>query len=89
MEKSEHSKTVTLSPPEMTILTDHPSRATDDAPDFLGLESRLAVVFDILRHKQTHCPVTVAVYGDWGTGKTSAMRWLETKLKKWNDIDKD
>ena len=49
------------------------------------MESRLAVVLDILRHKQTHCPITIAIYGDWGTGKTSAMHWLESQLDKWND----
>ena len=71
-------------PPEMTILADHPARAEASSPDLLGLESRLSAVFDILRHKNTSCPITIAVYGDWGTGKTSAMRWLETKLSHWN-----
>ena len=60
-------------PPEMTILADHPARAETSSPDLLGLESRLSAVFDILRHKNTSCPITIAVYGDWGTGKTSAM----------------
>lgn len=88
MVKPGHPKAVSVTSPEITILTDHPSRATEESPDLLGLESRLAIIFDILRHKQTHCPITVAVYGDWGTGKTSAMRWLETKLKEWNNVDK-
>jgi hypothetical protein len=26
----------------------------------------------------------MALYGDWGTGKTSAMRWLESQLQIWN-----
>ncbi|MFZ2644394.1 MAG: P-loop NTPase fold protein [Verrucomicrobiia bacterium] len=73
-------------PPEMTVLADHPSRANNESPDYLGLESRLSAVFDIVRHKQTRCPITVAIYGDWGTGKTSAMRWLETQLRQWNTI---
>ena len=72
--------------PEMTILSDHPSRAGERSPDLLALEGRLASVFDILRHKNTECPVTVAIYGDWGTGKTSAMRWLETQLCTWNEL---
>ena len=70
-------------PPEMTILSDHPSESSGD--DFLSLESRLAVVLDILRHKNTRCPITVAIYGDWGTGKTSAMHWLESQLEVWNE----
>ena len=68
----------------MTILADHPARSTFVAPDLLGLDSRLSAVFDILRHKETNCPITIGIYGDWGTGKTSAMRWLETELRNWN-----
>jgi hypothetical protein len=75
---------VALAPPEMTILADHPSKSAEESPDLLNLESRLAVVLDILRHRQTNCPITVAIYGDWGTGKTSAMRWLERQLQAWN-----
>ncbi len=71
----------------MTVLSDHPARGGADQPDHLQLESRLSAVFDILRHKQTRCPITIAIYGDWGTGKTSAMRWLETQLKAWNRGD--
>lgn len=67
-----------MAPPKMTILADHPSRSEED--DFLDLESRLGVVFDILRHRQTRAPITIAIYGDWGTGKTSAMHWLARRL---------
>lgn len=70
--------------PEMTILADHPSRDDEVSPDMFHLESRLSVAFDVLRHRQTQCPITIAVYGDWGTGKTSAMRWLESRLNEWN-----
>ncbi len=86
-------------PPMITILSDHASQdrgaetmgddaiATQADKDQLNLETRLASTFDILRHKNTRCPLAVAVYGDWGTGKTSAMRWLETRLKEWNQLD--
>jgi hypothetical protein len=86
-------------PPKITILSDHASQdrceqemANDAAAtladkDRLNLEKRLASTFDILRHKNTRCPLAVAVYGDWGTGKTSAMRWLETRLHEWNKLD--
>lgn len=69
----------------MTILSDHPSQSSTD--DFLRMESRLAVVLDILRHRHTRCPITIAIYGDWGTGKTSAMHWLERNLDEWNKLD--
>jgi Leucine-rich repeat (LRR) protein len=78
-----------MQPPQMTILADHPAASSTAAPDLLGLESRLAVVFDILRHKETNCPITIGVYGDWGTGKTSAMRWLEAELKAWNQKNEE
>lgn len=86
-------------PPQITILSDHASQdrsedqmandsvATLADKDQLNLETRLASTFDILRHKNTRCPLAVAVYGDWGTGKTSAMRWLETRLNEWNTLD--
>jgi Leucine-rich repeat (LRR) protein len=80
--------TFKVAPPRMTILSDHPSRSAAHSPDLLALEGRLASVFDILRHRNTECPVTVAIYGDWGTGKTSAMRWLETQLCAWNKLPK-
>ena len=63
--------------PRMTVLADHAVVSSADIPDLLNLESRLAVLLDILRHRNTRCPITVAIYGDWGTGKTSAMRWLK------------
>ncbi|MBX3741086.1 MAG: hypothetical protein KF712_08860 [Akkermansiaceae bacterium] len=81
-----------VEPPRMTILSDHP---VDDSPDDLSLHdnlelsSRLSAIFDILRHKETKCPLTIAIYGDWGTGKTSAMKWLAAKLSEWNTMNND
>ncbi len=68
--------------PMMTILSDLSLK--DAEGDALNMGSRLAVAYDILRHEKTQSPMTIAVYGDWGTGKTSAMRWLESQLKEWN-----
>ena len=84
--------------PKITILSDHPAQDRDKGTgigevehiadrDLLTLESRLSPVFDILRHKNTRSPLTIAIYGTWGTGKTSAMRWLETRLGEWNSPD--
>ncbi len=38
-----------------------------------------------MRHPRTETPLAIAVYGEWGTGKTSAMKWLEARLRDWND----
>jgi hypothetical protein len=68
----------------MTILPDYPAGLLAEYSDLLGLKSRLGLgtVHDILRHGNTRCRITVAIYGDWGTGKTSAMRWLEPQTSR-------
>jgi len=81
-----------VAPPQMTILSDHAILREDDKPDdrehdFFMLHSRLGAVYDIIRHKNTRAPLAVAVYGDWGAGKSSAMRWLIDQLDTWNNED--
>ncbi len=81
-------------PPKITILADHPILREDDPDDLFEedqfqLEAKLGAVFDILRHKSTQTPIAVAVYGDWGTGKSSAMRWLQCQLNEWNKVAPD
>lgn len=87
-------------PPEITILSDHASHdrgedtfekgsfALQADSDRLELHTRLASIYDILRHRNTRCPLAIAIYGDWGSGKTSAMRWLESRLHEWNKVEK-
>src|SRR5690606_8577689 len=74
-----------LEPPRMTVLSDQPLRSADAHLDALTLAVKLGPVYDILRHPDTRTPLAIAVYGDWGTGKTSAMRWLEGLLLEWNE----
>jgi len=74
----------------MTILSDHPILREDEPsaarePDSFLLASRLGAVFDIIRHRGTRPPLAIAVYGDWGTGKSSAMRWLSEELIRWSE----
>lgn len=73
-----------LAPPRMTVLSDRPLRAAEAHHDSLNLAVKLGPIYDIIRHPDTQTPLAVAVYGDWGTGKTSAMKWLEGLLHKWN-----
>ncbi len=78
--------------PEVTILSDHAilgptgSAKAGDNPESDGfdLDTRLAAAFDILRHRSTQTPITIAIYGDWGTGKSSGMRYLQDRLAQWN-----
>lgn len=83
------SKDRALEPPRMTILSDHPILRVDEEeahrePDSFTLHSRLGAVYDIIRHKNTRAALAIAVYGDWGTGKSSAMRWLSDQLGRWS-----
>ncbi len=74
----------------MTILSDLAvaNRDRDDSePDQLKLEIRVGPAFDIIRHKGTDTPLAVAVTGTWGSGKTSAMRWLKSGLERWSEKD--
>lgn len=67
---------------------------TDDPFNF---RYKLGPVFDILRYrdpvpkgkgkaeqKDIRTPMAILISGGWGTGKTSAMKWLEKCLKDWN-----
>jgi predicted KAP-like P-loop ATPase len=67
------------------LLNDHPIESDrENSPDLLDLHERLGAPLDILRHPATRTPFTIALYCDWGTGKTSAMRWLHSQLVVWN-----
>lgn len=75
-------------PPLFSLLSDHPIESdAEKCDDLLDLHERLRVHLDTLRHPGTRTPFSIALYGDWGTGKTSAMRWLECQLLIWNDSD--
>ncbi|TKJ36730.1 MAG: hypothetical protein CEE38_10520 [Planctomycetes bacterium B3_Pla] len=80
-------------PPELAVLTDHPLTAEDTketfADDPFNFRYKLGPVFDILRDTSTKTPAAILISGGWGTGKTSAMKWLEYLLKEWNEkLDK-
>ncbi len=72
-----------LQPPEFTVLGDAPLASKDTAADSFDLGLRVGPIYDILRHPATPTPMTIAIYGDWGAGKTSAMKWLEGQLTAW------
>ena len=59
------------------VLPDLPT--TEDHLDF---EASAAVLAGIVSDKDTATPITVGVFGTWGTGKTSLMRMIEAALIK-------
>jgi hypothetical protein len=75
-------------PPELNVLTDHPltPEQTEEAfeADTFDFRYKLGPLYDILRSPETKTPMAVLISGDWGTGKTSAMSWIEGLLQKWN-----
>jgi len=72
--------------PELTVLTDHPLTPVEAfEADTFNLRYKLGPVFDILRHPSTKTPTAILISGGWGTGKTSAMKWLQGLLEKWKD----
>ncbi|MFB3135351.1 MAG: P-loop NTPase fold protein, partial [Rhodospirillales bacterium] len=81
-DKTEKIRERLLEDPRLTVVSDH--AIADVAADNFDLPLRIGPVYDILRHPDTVTPLAVAIYGDWGAGKTSAMLWLENRLKDWS-----
>ncbi|MEW6255564.1 MAG: P-loop NTPase fold protein [Pseudomonadota bacterium] len=71
---------------KMTVFghSDHPLK--DMAADRLGLAPYAQSLSDFIRSCDT--PLTVAIQGDWGTGKTSLMHMVEGALSNSPDADK-
>ena len=81
--KQEHNKFAAREP-ELTVLTDQPLEPNETYRDSFNLRYRFGPVYDILRHPDTRTPMTIAVYGNWGAGKTTAMKWLHGLIDEWN-----
>ncbi|WP_135080002.1 P-loop NTPase fold protein [Terasakiella sp. SH-1] len=70
--------------PTITALSDAPIKEQLADNDKFRLTRTMGPVLDILRHKNTQTPLSVAVYGTWGSGKSTAMHWLAEGLEEWN-----
>lgn len=60
------------------LVTDKPLAAED--PDYLGFREVAWGLSNYLRNKATKPPLTVAITGAWGTGKSSLMNLLHADL---------
>ena len=58
------------------ILDDQPA-----AQDYLDFNSYVQALKELVIHSSTKTPLTLGIFGRWGTGKTTLMRMLERELK--------
>ncbi len=70
--------------PKIAVLSDNPISLGEMNKDTFHLSYHLGPIYDIIRHEDTQMPLTIGVYGKWGCGKTTAMRWLDDALRLWN-----
>lgn len=84
-EPEKRFKKLAETPPVLPVISDHPIDREKAFDDRFDLCLRLGPVFDIIRHPKTPTPAAIAIYGDWGTGKTSSMEWLEGLINEWNE----
>ncbi|MGP3981249.1 KAP family P-loop NTPase fold protein [Streptomyces sp. KR80] len=60
------------------LLSDRPIEA--DSADRLGYGVSADALADLMDHQETETPLTVAITGPWGSGKTSMARLVEQRL---------
>lgn len=48
--------------------------------DHIGFKPYVQSLARMIRHKETSTPLTIGIYGPWGTGKTSFMMQLENEI---------
>ena len=63
--------------PVPVVLPDVPD--PDDKLDFAPYANTLR---DIILNPNTQTPLTIGIFGSWGSGKTSLMKMIEAGLKR-------
>lgn len=66
-------------PLELSLLNDQPAFQGAQS-DLLGREPAIAQLANLIRRSHSAAPFTVAVYGEWGTGKSSILRQMASRL---------
>ncbi|MCK4733402.1 MAG: AAA family ATPase, partial [Methanophagales archaeon] len=67
--------------PEIKILGDSPT--TEDG---LGFDSYVNILLEAINNFDASSPLTIGIYGSWGSGKTSLMRMLEKRFEDDNRV---
>ena len=63
------------------ILADTPIE--HDEQDLLGFGAYADALAELLDHPATSTPLTVAITGPWGSGKTSLAKMVDARLRRW------
>ncbi|TNC09186.1 NTPase KAP [Methylobacterium terricola] len=63
-------------PASLAYLSDHETKV-----DLLNNEAIAATVLKLIKQKSEH-PITIGVHGDWGAGKSSVLKMVETTLEQ-------
>ena len=67
--------------PEIKILGDSPT--TEDG---LGFDPYVNILLEAINNFDASSPLTIGIYGSWGSGKTSLMRMLEKRFEDDNRV---
>jgi predicted KAP-like P-loop ATPase len=63
-------------------MSDRP--VTDLPEDLLGRWGLAKTIFDLISSADTNSALRIGVYGRWGEGKTSVLRFVEAQAKRAN-----
>ena len=53
----------------------------NESDDKLDFEDYSKIFANLIKSQSNHAPLTIGIFGGWGTGKTSLMRMLQKRLK--------
>lgn len=62
------------------------SADTSDGEDLLGFEPDVNALSKIIAAKDVEPPLSIGLFGDWGSGKSFFMRRMESRIKELTDI---
>lgn len=72
-----------MSAEDISILDDQP----ESCAEFFNFNIYSEAISGIIQKKDTKTPLVIGIYGDWGSGKTSLMRTVETKVSDFDSIN--
>lgn len=78
--QGEPEKLPSLPPIHRGVLSDEP--ISTPAQDLLGFQPFARSIAGFIAHPNTDTPVTIGIYGPWGSGKTSLMRLVQYELRQ-------